>query len=578
MNSIPQHEPTANRQQAALGAPVGSPHHLGENDEPAVGVLGIPVPPVAPTEFCSSLPALFQINQSQSLAVVENGVVLGMLYRRKVTDQLSMQFGYALYQRRSVRDLMETHYLSVDATAPLSDVVRRALARLQETIYEDVVVVTDGKYLSLLSIQQMLMEQSARVARHMGLLAEHNAMLEATNRKLAAAMEDLRQTEAQLIQVEKISGIGTLAAGVAHDFNNMLNVILSSVGILQSKLPADSLLHRYCKFIEESTSRAADLTKQLLAFSQKNISTFTSLNVGEVINDTVRLLSRSVNKAIDIIVRTEENIPNIRADRTQIQQVLMNLILNGRDAMNGKGSLTISTSVKELDDLYCAMHPDTVPGRYVCIRVEDTGCGIPRHILPRIFDPFFTTKDVGKGTGLGLAVVYGIVKKHGGSIDVESTPGVGTQFMLYFQEHHQVADGLDVAKAEVPVKGAGGILIVDDEPLALDINAETLRTLGYHVFIAGDGYKAIEVYELNRNAIQLVLLDMAMPGMDGADTFRTLRRINPNARVLIVSGYADERRLREVLTEGAIGLVRKPFNAAVLSRKISEILSVSSPS
>ncbi|HTY37083.1 MAG TPA: ATP-binding protein [Bacteroidota bacterium] len=544
-----------------------------EISEPLAGSLRSSVPSVPPTEPCSSLLQLYQEHHTQSLVVVENDIILGILYRRRVTDQLSTQFGFALYQRRSARDLMESDFLCLDAGCPLAEVVRHALSRPNESVYEDVIITRDGKYEGLLSVQQMLVEQSARIAQHVSELGERNASLAMTNTKLASAMEDLRRTEAQLVQVEKLSGIGTLAAGVAHDFNNMLNIILSSVEMLEKKIPDDPTLHRYCTFIVESTTRAAELTKQLLAFSQKNVSTFEIIKINTVIADTVRLVCRSVNKAIEVVVRSDENIPTIRADRTQLQQVLMNLFLNARDAMNGRGTLTVSTFVVDLDESFCSVHPDVIPGRYVCVRVQDTGCGIPRSILSKIFDPFFTTKGVGKGTGLGLAVVYGIVKKHGGTIEVESTPGVGSQFTLYFRECQESEAGTATERENGIIKGSGGLLIVDDEPLALDINGEMFRGLGYKVFLASDGAKGLEEFMRHRPEIDLILLDMAMPGMDGLDTFRALRQLDPAIKVLVVTGYAEESRLKVIMNEGASGLVRKPFNATMISRTVAELLS-----
>lgn len=531
------------------------------------------IPAIEPTLPCEQLASCFARYKTESLVVAVHGQPVGFLHHKNVAEALSTQFGYALYQKRPVTELMLTKFLCIELVCSMSDVVRQAMEREQDSLYEDIVVVQDGQYVGLLAISRVIEQQRQRINDQVKMLERNKNALEQMNEELRRALEDLHTTEAQLMQAEKMASIGTLAAGVAHDFNNMLGAILSAAHMIKKKLPSDSPLQRYCSMIENATQRSASLTKQLLEFSQKNIVSIRVISANDVIRETVQMLERSIGKSINIQLHLDDSIEPIEADDTQIQQVLMNLALNARDAMPAGGSINISTKMATMDIAYCRQHPFLTPGEYVQLSIRDTGFGIKPEHLPRIFDPFFTTKDIGKGTGLGLSVVYGIIQRHKGHINVYSEVGKGTRFTIYFKPARKgVAQSERQVPTEEVVRGQGTILYVDDEEMLLQVNADFLETLGYNVYIAPSGFHAIDIFRVKHADIGLVLLDMSMPNMDGRRTFRELRAIEPSVKVLFVSGFTDEEHFKTVMEEGAVDLVRKPFDHVDLSKKIKTIL------
>jgi len=535
------------------------------------------IPSIPPDFACGKLKQFFEEHDTESLAVTIDNKPVGFLSYKNITHHFLTQFGYALFQFRPVREMMSVDFLIVDAGEGVLTIVDKALQRPPSSVYDDIVVVRDGEYAGLVSIARLLLEQNIRISGQVSALEQNKRLLESMNDDLETAMNNLRQAEAQVIQAEKMAGIGTLAAGIAHDFNNVLNVILTSAQLLSMKLPQDSPLLKYCSSIEQATSRSTGLTKQLLAFSQKNSTAMHQTSLNCIVTDTMKLLGRSLDKSIDTVVECNAKVPLVTVDETQIQQVILNLALNARDAMNGKGMLTVTTSAVFIDKEHRAADGRTIDrGAYVRLTIEDTGTGIPAGLVKKIFDPFFTTKEVGKGSGLGLSVVYGIITKHNGYIAVESTIGVGTKFSVYLKpaDINHTADSHIHLRTTVPLDTCRGtILLVDDDAIVLNINAELLESFGYTIIRSDSGQRAVEIYAERQGEIGVVLLDMMMPGMDGYETFTALKEIRSDVKVIFVSGYGEQDKFTSALEEGALGVCNKPIDGSSLSQAINEALN-----
>ena len=535
------------------------------------------VPAISPNFLCGKLKQYFEEHDTETVAVTLNNKPVGFLSYKNIAHHFLTQFGYALFQFRPVQEMMIVDFLIVDADEDLLAVVEKALQRPSTFVYDDIVVVRNGEYAGLVSIARLLLEQNNRISHQVDLLEQNTLLLETVNGDLEKAMDNLRRAEAQVIQAEKMAGIGTLAAGIAHDFNNVLNVILTSAQILSMKLPHDSPLLKYCSSIEQATSRSTGLTKQLLAFSQKDSMTMHHTSLNTIVTDTMKLLGRSLDKGIVPVIACDDGIPLVTVDETQIQQVILNLALNARDAMNGKGVLTVTTSSVTIDrDSKTADGRIIEYGEYVCLTIEDTGTGIPEDVIKKIFYPFFTTKAVGKGSGLGLSVVYGIITKHLGYIAVSSTIGVGTKFSVYFKSApagKAPNSHIHIRTTVPPNTCKGTILLVDDEPIVLNVNAELLESFGYTIIKADSGAHAIELFRERHDEIAIVLLDMMMPGMDGYETFCALKNIHTEVKVLFVSGYGEEKKFTTALEEGALGVCNKPIDGPALSQLINTALN-----
>jgi signal transduction histidine kinase/CheY-like chemotaxis protein len=535
-----------------------------------------PVPSIAPTFLCGKLKQYFEEHDTESVAVTIDNKPIGFLSYKNIAHHFLSQFGYALFQYRPVLELMTNEFVIADAENDLLTIVEMALKRPPSSIYDDIVITQHGEYLGLVSVARLLLEQNKRISHQVELLEQNKQLLETMNRDLTAAMDNLHHAEIQIIQAEKMAGIGTLAAGIAHDFNNVLNVILTSTQILSMKLPADSPLHKYCASIEQATSRSTGLTRQLLHFSQKNSIVMHEISLNTIASETMKLLGRSLDKSITTIIECEDNLPLVKADETQIQQVILNLSLNARDAMSGRGVLTVKTSAVAIDHDFRSV--DGKPfeqGEYVCLSLEDTGTGIPHDLIRKIFDPFFTTKEVGKGSGLGLSVVYGIISKHHGYITVDSAIGIGTKFSIYLKAAAPASTmPTDEPQVAAPPQKtcSGTILMVDDEQLVLQINAELMESFGYTIITADSGRRAVELYRKRHREIDVVLLDMMMPGMDGSQTFHALKQIRQDVKVLFVSGYGEEEKFASALEEGALGVTSKPIDGTALSQSVNQAL------
>jgi two-component system, cell cycle sensor histidine kinase and response regulator CckA len=375
--------------------------------------------------------------------------------------------------------------------------------------------------------------------------------------------------ERQLRQAQKMEAIGTLAGGIAHDFNNLLMGIQGNISLSLLDIDAESPLIRNLKKIEQYVQNGVDLTKQLLGFARGGKYEITLLNFNELLKEHNLMFSRT-NK--DIVFREEYAVDlwNVEADRGQIEQVLMNLYLNALQAMPGGGTLTTRTENVGIDtDQY---HPYYVKsGPYIKIVIQDTGVGMSAETQQRIFDPFFTTKEMGRGTGLGLASVYGIVKNHEGFINVFSEKGSGTRFEVHLPASHK---GLSTKEkfTEEFVEGEETILLVDDEDMIIDVGQRMLNKLGYQVYTAKDGKEALEVFEKHKDEIDVIVLDMIMPEMGGGETYDRIKKIKPGIKVLLSSGYSINGQATEILNRGCNGFIQKPFNLQNLSQNIRSIL------
>jgi two-component system cell cycle sensor histidine kinase/response regulator CckA len=381
---------------------------------------------------------------------------------------------------------------------------------------------------------------------------------------------DRKILEAQYQQAQKMEAIGRLAGGVAHDFNNILGVIMGYCDLATEQANWTQPLAQNISRIQEAAARAATLTKQLLAFSKQQRVHARVLNLNKVVLNVAGMLKRLVGEDITLSFKAGENLGLIKGDPGQLEQILMNLAVNARDAMPMGGKIIIETSNADLDKSYEQQHPPVFPGPYIMISVGDTGCGIDKETLPRIFEPFFTTKGPGKGTGLGLATVYGIVKQSDGHISADSEPSKGTIFRIYFP---RVEEKEAVLELEVTPEAKGGsenILLVEDEEALRDVAATLLEAAGYRVEKAENANAALAL-PLDRE-IDLVITDVIMPNMSGPDLCRRLRELRPRTKFLYVSGYMGDQLTHYVEFDPEVSLLEKPFTKESFLKKIRSVL------
>jgi PAS domain S-box-containing protein len=377
-----------------------------------------------------------------------------------------------------------------------------------------------------------------------------------------------KQLEAQLKHSERMESVGILAGGIAHDFNNLMMGIMGNTSLLRHDMPVDHPWQERLKKIEKLIESGSRLTSQLLGYARKGAYEIHPVNLNRVIRDTVETFGRT-RKEVAIEVDLADRLPLVAADESQMAQVLLNLFINAADAMPGGGRLHIRTG--RVDGAH-GPPGSSPPGGWVRVAVADTGIGIEASNIDHIFDPFFTTKEMGRGTGLGLASVYGIVKSHGGHITVVSEKEKGTTFNIHLpaSDSKALPTSDNAGKIE---SGNGTILLVDDEEIVLEVGVQMLQAMGYHVLGAADGSEAIRIYEEKADAIDLVILDMIMPGIGGSKTFDAIREIDPDACVLLSSGYSQDSQAEEILARGCSGFIQKPFRMEDLSAKIKGILA-----
>jgi two-component system cell cycle sensor histidine kinase/response regulator CckA len=399
-------------------------------------------------------------------------------------------------------------------------------------------------------------------------------LLPAINRELREfkLRKDHKNLERRMRQLEKFEAIGRLAGGVAHDFNNVIGAIMGWADLGKSEVPEGSRASKFFHQIANHSQRAAGLTRQLLAYARRQILEPRSLDLNEAIRESAGLLERLMTAQIQVEMDLASDLNLVRADRSQFEQVLMNLCVNARDAMANGGQLTIQTANTDLDEEYCQSHMFGPPGSYVRMTISDTGMGMDAATIERIFEPFFTTKEVGKGTGLGLATAMGVVTQHGGSIEVESKIGVGTSFFIYLpaasgEEQTQS----EIAEAVVP-RGTETILIADDHDGLLETTEEILRNLGYRVIVARNGEEAVQEFAIHAKEIALLVLDVVMPALSGPEAYSKISEMKPNVPVIFTSGYTEETAsVTPTIGSGAVFL-QKPCRPDLLGRTIRELL------
>jgi two-component system cell cycle sensor histidine kinase/response regulator CckA len=379
---------------------------------------------------------------------------------------------------------------------------------------------------------------------------------------------DRKRMESQLQQARNLEAIGTLAGGIAHDFNNLLMAIIGNTSLMLLEADSTHPFYERLKNIERHIQSGAALTKQLLGFARGGMYEVKSINLNKLIKRSAEMFSHT-KKEITFHTKYQEDLWPVEGDQGQIEQVLLNLYVNAWQAMPGGGELYLQTENSSLDTDH--IKPlDIEPGRYVKITVTDTGVGMDEATRQRIFDPFFSTKEMGRGTGLGLASVYGIIQNHRGLITVDSEKGRGTTFTIYLRASDKEPEEEQVISEEL-VKGSGTILLVDDEERVLNVGKDMLTAIGYEVVTANSGKEAVEVYRENQHTLDVVILDMIMPGMGGGETYERLQKINPGIKVLLSSGYSLDGEAKEILSRGCNGFLQKPFHIHELSSKLRDL-------
>jgi PAS domain S-box-containing protein len=385
-----------------------------------------------------------------------------------------------------------------------------------------------------------------------------------------------KQLESQFLRTQRLDSLGTLASGIAHDLNNTLTPIMMAVQLLECKLQ-DEQSQQWLSILETNIQRAADLVKQVLSFSRGVAGKHTPLEVGRTIKEIEKIVKQTFSRAIEIHTDIQtQNLWNISGDATQLHQVLMNLCVNARDAMPEWGKIQISARNFWVDAHYARMNIEAKVGPYVVITVSDTGTGISREIIDRIFEPFFTTKELGKGTGLGLSTAVGIIKSHGGFVKVLSKVGKGTQFQVYLPATPTTTNTNCpiIDRDELPTGQGELILVVDDEDSIREITQTSLETYGYKVIVAKDGIEAIALYTQHKEKISVVLIDMMMPLMDGPTTISVLQKINPQVKIIGISGLMLNPKIIEFLGNSVKTLLPKPYTSDELLRNLQLVLSI----
>jgi PAS domain S-box-containing protein len=479
---------------------------------------------------------------------------------RFVNEAMALMMGY------SVEEMMGMAFLSLIAPEyrqRMADrYLRRQAGETVENEYEFDILHKDGS-------TRLTVNMNIGVFSYRGKTASFGTIKDITDKK-RAELERIK-LENQLQQVHKMEAIGTLAGGIAHDFNNLLMGILGNATLtLMNTDPAHPGYERL-KNIEKYVQSGADLTRQLLGFARGGKFVVEPTNLNELIQSTSEMFART-KKEITISSSLQEDLLTVDVDRGQIEQVLLNFYVNAWQAMPAGGNLHLQTTNETLDDS-CIQAFSVIPGNYVIFSITDTGVGMDSNIRERVFEPFFTTREKGRGTGLSLSSAYGIIKNHGGFINVHSEKGRGTSFTVYLPASKKSA-GMENDICEPVVKGSGMVLLVDDEQMILDVGGQMLEKLGYHVLTAPNGKEALNLLERHHDHIVLVILDMIMPVMDGSETFDKLKSMHPNVKVILSSGYTVDGQAADIMKRGCNGFIQKPFNLKQLSRKMGEILLI----
>lgn len=481
-----------------------------------------------------------------------------LLYANRVTQQT--------VGRRDWKGKTDFELWPHDTAAKLREHDMDVLCNNQATEVQESITSAGGETRHFLSYKFPMQDASGQ--RFIGGMA-----IDITQQLVAE--EALRQRDEQLQQAQKMEAIGTLAGGVAHEFNNLLQAVLGYTRFAKSSIGEDHEAQGDLQVVVSAAERAALLTQQLLSFSRREPEQLAPLDVNVVIHELVTMLRPLIGEQVAIELALDDNIGTIAADHVQIQQLLMNLCINARDAMPQGGSITISTRALMIDEVD-TIRPAPRPGLYLVLSVSDTGCGMTPDVKQKIFEPFFTTKPVGKGTGLGLAMVYSAVQHHAGAIKVDSELGVGTRFTIYLPMNPSGFGAKESTALVETRRGSGTILVAEDEPLVLDLAKRMLEGAGYEVLTATDGREAIRVFNDHRDEIDLVIFDVVMPQLSGWDAIHQIRGLNPTVPAIFATGY--DREILPAFSNGAAPRVlRKPFGVDQLLELVQEVLLEACP-
>ena len=387
------------------------------------------------------------------------------------------------------------------------------------------------------------------------------------------AFEALRVKDVQLQQAQKMEAVGRLAGGVAHDFNNLLTVIRGYSELIAQDVDQNGRIRAQVDEVLKAADRASRLTSQLLTFSRKQVLELRLVKLDQIVSNVGKLLQRLIGEDIQVITDLHADLVWVKADPTQLDQVLINLAVNARDAMPQGGTLTIKTAAVELDEVFVRSHSEVVPGRYICLSLTDTGCGMNKETLLKLFEPFFTTKEPGKGTGLGLSIVHGIVKQSGGHILVSSELGLGTTFSIYLPcAEPPVGEDLSLDAVRATPCGSETVLLVEDEGQVRTLEHGILKARGYNVLTAGDGKDAVRICQEYPGPIHLLVTDLILPHMNGRELARRVLPMRASMKVLFVSGYPDETIMSAGLARNKVPFLQKPFASETFLRTVRNVL------
>jgi len=413
---------------------------------------------------------------------------------------------------------------------------------------------------------------ATRITRDAEVIGSQLVIRDVTERKQAEEERDVLQS--QLLQAQKMESVGRLAGGVAHDLNNMLVAILGYGEMLEADPDLGDKHKRRVKLMYQAGMRSRNLVSQLLAFSRKQTMQMELLDINQVLSDFRELLEKAIREDIEVQLRLSEDLPAVQADKSQLEQVILNLAVNAQDAMPAGGRLTIETSPAELDKHYASHHMGVVPGRYLMLVVSDTGLGMDKETRDHIFEPFFTTKNIGQGTGLGLATVYGVVKQHQGTIWVYSEPGQGTTFKVYLPASDTLQAGERKADQEVltETRGSETVLVIEDDDMVRDLAVSVLEDQGYNVLSAANAMQCLELLKSHQGPFDLMLTDVIMPDLNGKDLYDKVAWTHPEIRVLYMSGYTGNVISHHGVLEKGVAFLQKPFSAQSLCLKVREVL------